>query len=98
MFGQRDLHPDQHENKRLKGDADEERACQINELAVLERGCERRNPAILLGSLLIFPSYALHADQPAEVEQLPEREAGEALFAEHFKIGAMVSASLIGLD
>ena len=63
-----------HVDERLKGDADEERADHINDMAVLERGRERRDP-LFLGAprLEIAATELLHPEQPDRMEQQPQR-------------------------
>ncbi|PAV92510.1 hypothetical protein WR25_25235 [Diploscapter pachys] len=80
----------------LEGDGDERRAEQIDEVRGLERGGEGARPAEGAGGIAIAAAQHLHADEADQADRKPQGQAGITLFAQHFEIGAVIAARLVG--
>src|SRR3546814_9078177 len=61
--GEADLERQHHVDEGLEGDAHEQRSDQIDDVPLLERSCERRDP-LLLGA----PRLEIAPPQPFELE------------------------------
>ena len=97
LLDQRDLQPDQHVNEGLIGDPDKQCAEQIDDVTLLQ-GAGQRSIALVFGGIAVAqtPLHAFQLDQPQTMQQQPDEQAGPALFAEHFEIGRMIGAPLVG--
>src|SRR3546814_7491038 len=92
--GEADLERQHHVDEGLEGDAHEQRSDQIDDVPLLERSCERRDP-LLLGAprLEIAPPQPFELDEPDDLQRQPHRQPRIALFAQHLEIARMISRS-----
>src|SRR3546814_6778584 len=73
--GEADLERQHHVDEGLEGDAHEQRSDQIDDVPLLERSCERRDP-LLLGAprLEIAPPQPFELDEPDDLQRQPHRD------------------------
>src|SRR5687767_14668760 len=94
---QRALQADQHEDERLVGDPDEQRADEVDDLRLLQGRREPPLPGLAARFLLAeAPADPLHLPHPEPVQQQPEEQAEPALLAEHLEVRRVIGARLVG--
>src|SRR3546814_3017981 len=97
--GEADLERQHHVDEGLEGYAHEQQSDQIDDVPLLERSCERRDP-LLLGAprLEIAPPQPFELDEPDDLQRQPHRQPRIALFAQHLEIARMISPRLFLID